>query len=363
MPDDPSLDVRHDVPLGPMTTLEIGGPARHFCEAVTENMVVDALRWADRRGVPVAIVGGGSNLVVADDGFDGLAMRVAIPGFEVGDGTDAALVSVAAGEPWDEVVARTVEKNLAGLECLSGIPGSAGATPIQNVGAYGQEVSSAIVRVSVIDRVTGRRGDLAPQDCEFGYRSSRFKREPDRFVVLGVTFRLIPGGSPTVRYRQLEERLATLDAPPGLAEVRSAVLDLRRSKSMVIEASDANRRSVGSFFVNPTVTSAQANRIQETEPTAELPRFPAEQGNIKIPAAWLIERCGFWRGMRRGAVGVSSRHSLALVHHGGGTAEDLIALARDIRDTVRDRFGIDLQPEPTFLGFSDKDPTAASIDP
>ena len=255
-----TLAIRDDVPLAPLTTLELGGRARHFVDAGDDDTIVEALRWADARGLPVLILGGGSNMVVADAGFDGLVVRIATRGrrFDAAAGTTTA----AAGEPWDALVAETVTRGLAGIECLSGIPGLVGATPIQNVGAYGQEVAETIRRVRVLERRSGMFYDLPPGDCAFAYRDSAFKHDPDRFVVLGVTFALRPGGAPTLRYRELAEALAGhTGPPPSLADARGAVLALRRQKSMVIVPGDPNRRSVGSFFTNPIVSEQEAEAV------------------------------------------------------------------------------------------------------
>jgi UDP-N-acetylmuramate dehydrogenase len=269
-------------------------------------------------------------------------------------------VSVGAGEIWDEVVARTVDENLAGLECLSGIPGTAGATPIQNVGAYGQQVSDVIREVRVIDRVTLETRSMCVADCGFGYRTSSFRIAPDRYVVLGAVFELRPGGAPTLEYPELVRKLDVTGTTPSVSDVREAVVELRRAKSMTIEAGDPNRRSVGSFFVNPVIAEDAVPDLAESASVDddEVPRFPSDNGLVKIPAAWLVEHSGFRKGLRRGGVGISSRHSLALVHHGGATTEELVALAREIRRGVRSRFGIDLKPEPRFLGFDEDDPTA-----
>jgi UDP-N-acetylmuramate dehydrogenase len=355
-----AIEIRDDVPLGPLTTLELGGRARHFVDAADEAAVVAALRWADARGLPILILGGGSNLVVADAGFAGLAIRIRTRGrrFETTPTSSEVALTAAAGEPWDDLVAETVARDLAGLECLSGIPGLVGATPIQNVGAYGQEVADTIRGVRVVERGSWRIRELAPADCAFGYRDSLFKREPARFVVLAVTFALRPRGAPTVRYRELGEALAGRE-PPTLADTRSLVLTLRGKKSMLITADDPNRRSVGSFFMNPVLGAAEAAAVGaravaegEVDAAAEMPSWPAGGGQVKLSAAWLIERSGWPRGLRRGAVGVSGAHTLALVHHGGGTTAALVALAREIRDTVRTRFGVTLVPEPTFVGLA-----------
>jgi UDP-N-acetylmuramate dehydrogenase len=309
--------------------------------------VLDALRWASTRALPVLVVGGGSNLVIGDGGFDGLVVRMATRGqaFSAPGAAGEVLATAAAGEPWDAFVAEAVARGLAGLECLSGIPGLAGATPIQNVGAYGQEVGETIRSVRAVERATGEIVELSPADCAFAYRDSAFRRAPERYVVLGVTFALRAGGAPTLRYRELADALA--GSTPTLADARAAVLALRARKSMVIDPADPNRRSAGSFFTNPIVDAAVAGALGP-----QAPRWPAGPGRVKLSAGWLIEHAGIAKGTRRGAVGVSSRHALALVHHGGGTTAALIALAREVRAAVLARFGVTLSPEPIFVGAS-----------
>jgi UDP-N-acetylmuramate dehydrogenase len=333
----PVLEPLHDVPLAPRTTLGLGGPAHRLVEATDEDGVVEALAWAEDQRLPVLVLGGGSNLVVERS-----AGRV--------------MLRVAAGEPWDALVAQTVHEGWAGLECLSGIPGSTGATPIQNVGAYGQEISQVIAAVHVWDRRTRRRRVLTPDECCFGYRHSAFKHDPDAVVVLAVDLALRPGGAPTVRYGELARALDGAPAP-SLAEVRERVLALRRGKSMVLDPADPNHRSAGSFFTNPVVEVAVADALVEqalreglVERAAAVPRFPAEAGRVKLAAAWLIEAAGFRKGERRGAVGISSRHALALVHHGGGRTRELLAFAEEIRARVRERFGVVLEREPVLVG-------------
>jgi UDP-N-acetylmuramate dehydrogenase len=350
------LDVLHDAPLAPRTTLGLGGPARCLVEATDEAILVEALRWADAEGLRVLVLGGGSNVVVADAGFDGLVVQMALRGIAETRSAGRSLLRIAAGEPWDALVARTVDEGLAGLECLSGIPGSTGATPIQNVGAYGQEVSEVIAAVHVWDRRAGQRRVLAPQACRFGYRDSAFKADPEAVVVLAVDLALRPGGAPTLRYAELARAFAGA-AAPSLPEVRERVLALRRSKSMVIDPADENRRSAGSFFTNPVVDAAVAERMVEqalreglVRAAAEVPRFAAEGGRVKLAAGWLIEAAGFRKGQRRGAVGISSRHALALVHHGGGSTRELLALAEEIRAGVHARFGVDLHRELVLVG-------------
>jgi len=353
-----------DAALAPLTTLELGGAAEHLVEATTLSEVVDALRWARTRGVSVTVLGGGSNVVVSDDGVRGLVLRLAVRGIELERRHDRVLLTAAAGEPWDEVAAASVAEDLAGLECLSGIPGTAGATPIQNVGAYGQEVGAVIDGVKVLHRLSFEQRELTADDCAFGYRSSALRRPGNPWIVVGVRFALQPDGAPTLAYSQLAEAFPG-KASPTLAQVRSTVLELRRSKSMVLDDADPNRRSVGSFFVNPVVDREAAEEVANAARTlgilgaeARLPMHELADGRIKLAAAWLIEHAGFPRGCSRGRVGLSTNHALALVNSGGATADELVAFARDIRHGVRSHLGIDLQPEPVFLGFTSPDPTA-----
>lgn len=350
----------YGVDLGPHTTLEVGGPAGSFLEVADESSLCEALRWARSSVTPVIVIAGGSNVVVADHGVDGLVLRIGLRGFEIRDNGESALLTVAAGEPWDEVVEGSLRENLAGLECLSGIPGTAGATPIQNVGAYGTEVADVMDSVRLIDRSTLEVTVLGPGDLEFGYRTSRLRKDPDRSVVLDVTFRLVRGGRGTVRYPELRRRLEVTTAVPSPDRIREAVIELRRSKSMVIEPGDPNRRSVGSFFINPVLEAPAAaeleRRVAALGVGRAVPLFPAAAGRVKTSAGWLIEHAGFGRGHLQGAVGLSSRHCLALVNRGGATAREIIAFARDIRRAVQDRFGILLEPEPVFLGFETTNP-------
>jgi UDP-N-acetylmuramate dehydrogenase len=345
------LDIERDVPLAPLTTLELGGSASYFVRAERERTVVDALRWARAEGIPAAILAGGSNLVVPDAGYRGLVIQMAIGDLAFHhDGR----VQAGAGVPWEAVVEGALARKWAGIECLTGIPGSTGATPIQNVGAYGQEVSEVVERVRVIDRDDLEVQHLAPAECGFDYRTSRFKQEPTRFVVTGVDFVLREAGKPMVRYAELERSLET--PSPSLDEVRSTVLELRRQKSMVLDPQDPNRRSAGSFFLNPVVRDDEARRIVEqalreglVHDPAEVPRYRVDEGRTKLAAGWLIERSGITKGTRRGAIGISTRHALALVHHGGGTTAELLDFAEDIRRRVESRFGVRLEQEPRLL--------------
>jgi UDP-N-acetylmuramate dehydrogenase len=354
-----SLEIRDQVELAPCTTLELGGPARHFVRVEERESLLEAVGWAARHGVPLTVLGGGSNVVISDAGVDGLVVQLATRGIELRRAGDTVELIAEAGEDWDELVALSVDEQLAGLECLSGIPGKVGATPIQNVGAYGQEVSASLRAVEVLDRAHRSARWLAAGECDFGYRSSRFKREPDRFIVLAARFALVPGGAPTLHYAELSAALAAQGGAPSLRQVREAVRALRRGKSMLIEPGDDNRRSAGSFFLNPIVSAAEAAQVAEKAlergliaSTQELPRYPQPDGTLKLSAAWLIERAGTAKGERHGSVGVSSRHSLALVHHGGGSSRELLELARLLRRRVADRFGVRLTPEPVLLGFA-----------
>ena len=342
------LVIAESVPLAPLTTLGLGGRARCFAEVTDRAQVAPALAWARERSLPVFILGGGSNLVVADHGFPGLVLRMRTRGRHWSEASGEARVEVAAGEPWDEVVADAVVRTAAGIECLAGIPGSAGAAPVQNIGAYGQELASAVRHVRVLDRQSLEERTLDAAACGFGYRDSLFKQQPERFAILSLTLGLAQGGPPSVRYPELA---AALSGTPTLPEVRRAVLALRRKKGMVLDETDPDHRSAGSFFVNPIVAPALADDIA-ARAGKDLPRFPLPDGRVKLAAGWLIERAGIARGFRLGPVGVSSKHALALVHHGGGSTQQLLALALHVRKAVLDRFGVSLSPEPVFLGLA-----------
>ena len=362
------------VALAPHCTLGVGGPARFFLEARDELTVHQALAWSKARGVPFRLLGGGSNLVVADAGVDALVVRIGIRGITTRPIGDAIELTAAAGEPWDALVALTVERGWAGLECLSGIPGLVGATPIQNVGAYGQEVSETLTALRALDTVTGHVVTLNNAECGFSYRDSRFKRvEPGRHAILAVTYRLVPGGAPRVRYAELARHLAArgvgtptrgVGAPtrgvgtptrdivtPSLGDVRESVLAIRRSKSMVVDAGDENGRSCGSFFTNAIVSAADADRVARIAGDPALPRWPQPDGRVKLSSAWLIEHAGFARGHREGPVGLSTRHALAIVAHDGARAADVVAFARRLTAAVQARFGVPLTPEPVFWGL------------
>lgn len=367
--------------LADYTTLGLGGPARRFVRATSVAELIDAVREADQAGEPLLVLGGGSNLVVADEGYDGVVVHVATRGVEhltpdraggaartavhAGDAANGAgagervLVRAQAGEKWEPFVARCVAEGLAGVECLSGIPGSLGATPIQNVGAYGQEVSETVVEVRAYDRATAEMVTLDRDACRFRYRHSVFKGE-GRYVVTEVTYALTRGTlSQPVRYAELAR---TLDVEPGtrvpLADARAAVLALRRRKGMVVDPTDPDTRSAGSFFTNPILDAeewaALLRRVAERlGPDVRPPSYPESGGRVKTSAAWLIERAGFHKGYRRGRARISTKHTLALTNPDGtGSTADLMALAREVRDGVRAAFGVELVNEPTLLGVT-----------
>ena len=349
-----ALALERNVPLAPLTTLGVGGPARWLVEAGRDDLA-DALAWAAARAVPVLILGGGSNVLIADRGFEGLVVRPRLRGLAYVERGDHVLVEAGAGVVWDDLVDRAVANGWAGIECLSGIPGDVGATPIQNVGAYGQEVAETITEVRVMERASGEVVELDNAQCGFGYRDSVFKHEArDRYVIIAVRYLLVPGGAPCLRYAEVAARFA--GRSPSLAEVREAVLALRRSKSMVLDPDDENGKSAGSFFTNPTVDRAALEDVRArvarlVGPGATMPEYPAASGRVKLSAAWLIERAGFGKGAGEGRVGLSTRHTLAIVNRGGATAAEVVAFATRLRETVRDRFGVALAPEPVLVGF------------
>ena len=334
--------------LAPLTTLRLGGPARRFVTADTQDELVAAIREADAAGDPLLVLAGGSNVVIADEGFPGVVVHVATRGIE----RDGDALRVQAGEPWDPLVARTVAEGLQGFECLSGIPGSAGATPIQNVGAYGQDVAETVTSVRVLDRATGEVAELDAAQCGFEYRHSVFKHR-ERWVVLEVAFRMREQReSGPLRYAELAR---ALDVPVGgtapLADVREAVLALRRGKGMVVDPADPDSVSAGSFFTNPILTPEEFAAL-EARAEAPPPAFPEPDGRIKTSAAWLIQHAGFHRGDGNGRVGISGKHTLALVNRGGATTAELVALARTIAAGVAERYGVRLVPEPVFVGHA-----------
>lgn len=346
----------HDAPLAPLTTFRLGGPATRLVTATTDDEVIAAVRAADAAGTPLLLVGGGSNLLIGDKGFDGTALRIATTGFDL----DGTTLELAAGEVWTDAVARTVEAGLAGVECLAGIPGSAGATPIQNVGAYGQEVSAAITEVVAYDRTTRETVTLSNAECAFSYRHSRFKADPERFVVLRVRFELedAHGLSAPVRYAETARALGVEagDRVP-LEKARETVLKLRAGKGMVLDPEDHDTWSAGSFFTNPILSDDEfaafhARVRQRLGEDVLPPAYPAGDGHTKTSAAWLIDKAGFTKGYGSGPARLSTKHTLALTNRGEATTEDLLALAREIVAGVREAFGITLVNEPVMVGVS-----------
>jgi len=354
-----TLHIETNVPLAAHTTLELGGPAQYLARVTSREILREALHWARGRQLPVTILGGGSNVLAPDAGVPGLVLLICTAGstFDIRE-DGSAIASIAAGERWDAQVARCVEAGLAGIECLSGIPGTVGAAPIQNIGAYGQELSERVEAVEVLDPRDLHTRWLSADDCAFSYRSSRFKHTPEhaREIVLTLRLRLRHGSPEAPRYPELARALSDLpDA--GLREVRQCVLALRRAKSMLLDPEDENHRSVGSFFLNPVISAEDAERVGERalalgmiRQASELPRYPQADGRMKLSAAWLIERSGIRRGECFERVGISSRHSLALVHHGGGSTAMLLAFADRVRQRVQTTFGVELAPEPVQLG-------------
>ncbi|PYS04292.1 MAG: UDP-N-acetylenolpyruvoylglucosamine reductase [Acidobacteria bacterium] len=343
--------IHENVALALLTTFGIGGPARYFIDAPDEQTVLEAIHGAKEKDLPIFVLGGGSNLLVADAGFPGLVVRIGIRGVEWASANGKTIVDAGAGEEWDRLVASSVERNLSGIECLSGIPGSVGGTPVQNVGAYGQEISEVLVSVRAYDRSADRIVELSHDECGFTYRTSVFNTTAkDRYAVLHVIYALTNNGNPAIRYPELQREFEGKTANPTLAEVRDAVRRIRGRKAMLLVEGDPDCRSAGSFFKNPMVTEEKFADLQSIA-GPNVPRYPASGGKVKTAAAWLIEHAGFSKGYSVGPVGLSTKHTLALVNKGGATAADVVRLARQIRSGVRDRFGIELVPEPVLLGF------------
>ncbi len=345
--------LQRSVSLAPLTTLRIGGPAKFFVRAETVDEIREVMAWASARREPLFILGGGSNVLIADEGFDGVVLQIDLRGMTVRDeDPEAVTVYVAAGERWDDFVAFAVTNGWAGIECLSGIPGLTGATPIQNVGAYGQDVSETIISVEVIERETSRVVTLTNQECGFGYRDSVFKNAArNHYIVAGVSFRLEPRGAATIRYPELQKYLDERGIEAGdLWQVREAVVAIRKRKGMVLDPSDPDTRSDGSFFMNPVVTPAQFDELRRRAASNDIPRYPSGD-QIKLSAAWLIEQAGFHKGFMFGNVGLSSKHTLAIINRGGGTAGEVLELVRMIQTRVMETFGVEIQPEPNFIGI------------
>ena len=343
------MKIQEHVPLAGYTTFGVGGAARYFAEARSREEVVEAVGWADRHRTPLYVLGGGSNLLVPDEGFAGLVVRVLLEGMrDLGGG----LLSVGAGEDWDGLVSLAVTRRLAGIECLAGIPGSTGGTPVQNVGAYGQEVAQTIVEVEAFDRERKEFVRFDRAACGFRYRGSRFNTEElHRYVVTRVDFQLRPGGEPTLTYADLQRRFAAAQRRPTLEEVAAAVREIRQSKGMLLVEGDPDCRSAGSFFKNPVVGRDVYARIQ-ADAGCDVPHWDAGAG-VKLPAAWMLEQAGFGKGYGAGAVRLSSKHTLALTNRGGATFADVMRLQKEIVAGVRARFGVTLEREPVVMGSGD----------
>jgi UDP-N-acetylmuramate dehydrogenase len=360
------LKIQENIPLAPFTTFRVGGPTRYFIEGRSESDIKEALAFAEEKRLPLFVLGGGSNLVIADEGWPGLVLKVGLKGVEFDFDRDTALFYARAGENWDDFVALAVERDCAGIECMSGIPGTVGGTPVQNVGAYGQDVSQTIKAVRVLEIASGNVKELNNQECGFAYRSSIFNRDASgKCIVLEVTFLLKQGGAPMLEYADLQRFFAPEQKKPGLRQVRDAVRRIRQSKAMLLVPGDEDCRSAGSFFKNPIVSAEEALRIkklaQQRTPGQVVPQYPAEDGRVKLAAAWLVEQAGFHKGYSRGAVGISRKHSLAIVNRGSATAQDIIALKHEIEQKVFDVWGVHLQPEPVFVGFQPHEERKSSI--
>jgi UDP-N-acetylmuramate dehydrogenase len=348
--------IRSDVPLGPLTTLQVGGPARFFSEARSTDDVREALEFARSRSLPLFVLGGGSNLVVSDAGFPGLVLKVAVTGVRETLNGKRLTLEAGAGEEWDKLVELAVSRNCAGIECLSGIPGSVGGTPVQNVGAYGQEVSQTIESVTALDRETGQELKLNNSECGFRYRTSIFNSvQRNRYIILRVRYALHLGGGPQLAYRDLKTYFSDWKQSPTLAETRLAIKEIRARKAMLLSPGDEDSRSAGSFFKNPVLTNEEYLRLVERAKaqSLEVPSYPAEddQHSRKVSAAWLVEHSGFAKGYSEGHVGISRKHALAIVNRGQATAAEIVALKDRIQRAVAGHWDLHLEPEPVFIGF------------
>lgn len=347
------VHIQENVPLAPLTTLKVGGPARYFVQAHSVGEMHEAVDYARTRNLPLFVLGGGSNLLVSDNGWPGLVLKIAITGINH-EGHHPVRFEAGAGEDWDQFVALTLKHNCAGLECLSGIPGAVGATPVQNVGAYGQEVSQTIDSVQVLDITTGTETELFNDECQFKYRTSIFNTtQRGRYIITRVNYLLTHGGEPQIAYADLKNYFAGRSTPPTLAEAREAVLKIRASKAMLITPGDEDSRSAGSFFKNPLLSHEQYQQLHQRAAARglEIPNYPALDAQHKVSAAWLVEHSGFSKGYRNGAVGISRKHALAIVNRGGAKAADIVALKNQIQTSVLQTWGISLDPEPVMVGF------------
>lgn len=347
--------MQKNVALAPLTTLKVGGAARFFVEAKTESEVLQAVSYARENNLPLFVLGGGSNILISDNGFKGLALKIALRGISSDQDKTEVLITTQAGEDWDQFVKFCVENNLQGVECMSGIPGTVGGTPVQNVGAYGQEVSETIFAVRVLEISSGKILEMKNAECNFAYRTSIFNTtHKNQFIVLAVTFCLKKNGEPKIVYKDLRQVFG--ERKPDLSETRQAVLQIRAAKSMVIDELDPNSKSAGSFFKNPVVLAedfTEIERLAGQMGIENVPKFVVDNEKIKIPAAWLIENSGFHKGYKFGNVGISTKHSLAIVNLGNGRAQDILALKNEIQAKVKDKFDVLLKPEPIFIGFEE----------
>ena len=347
--------IQENVLLKPFTTLKIGGLARYFADVTDEESIYKAVKWAKKEKLPLFILGGGSNLVISDDGFAGLVLHINNLGIISKIVENKIIVSVAAGEIWDDFALLAVNNGWSGIECLSGIPGKVGATPIQNVGAYGQEVKDTIIKVKAYDRIAEKVVEFTNLECEFSYRQSLFKTKvKDRYIVINVTYCLRLKDEPIIKYPELKKYLSeNISSTPTLLQTREAVINIRRSKSMVVDENDPNSFSVGSFFVNPVIEEKNFEKLKKKlelkDIQGNIPQFPAEIGKVKLSAAWLIEKAGFRKGYRKGNVAISSKHALALINSGDGKAREIHDLALEIRQKVAEDFDIWLEVEPIFV--------------
>jgi UDP-N-acetylmuramate dehydrogenase len=343
-----NIRINENILLAPYTTLGVGGPARYFATIDFPEQIPSAIEFAQAHECPVFVLGGGSNIVVSDSGYCGLVLKMKIAGIRhLQETTQKVRLSVGAGVEWDAFVQYCVERNLAGIECLSGIPGTVGGVPIQNVGAYGQEAGETISAVEAWDRQAGKIVRLNKEACGFSYRTSLFNTaHAGRYILLKVEFELIPGGAPCIQYADLQQAFKESGQPHTLQKVREIVLEVRKKKGMVVREDDPDSKSAGSFFKNPILTPEEFSQFNEN-----LPHFHIVEGNVKLPAAWLIEHAGFAKGYVHGCAGLSGKHSLALINRGGATAQNVVDFMHLVQNRVQEVFGIKLQPEPIFVGF------------
>jgi UDP-N-acetylmuramate dehydrogenase len=348
------MKIQENIALAPLTTLRIGGEARFFVRAEEVEDVEAAVAFAGDKNLPLFVLGGGSNVLISDNGWPGLALQIGISGIDHSHERETIRFVVGAGEEWDAFVALCVSRSCAGVECLSGIPGSVGATPVQNVGAYGQEVSQTIDSVLVFDLATKQIREMNAEDCEFGYRSSVFNtRERERYIILHVTYELHHDGPPNLQYADLRNYFSGREETPTLSEIREAVRKIRASKGMLITSGDPDSQSAGSFFKNPVLTPAQYEELvcRAEARNLQVPSYPALSQQKKISAAWLVENSGFAKGYVKGHVGISSKHALALVNRGGASASEILVLKNEIQERIEQVWGIKLEPEPVLVGF------------